>query len=157
VGPEIDPQRADLDDRATRERRAAQAGAHALDELLGPDEHRDQRRGRERQHRSHRDGRSERDQQHRHRHRGSVGDGRHEIDDGHVRRPVHGDPRLDVRSLLRAKYTFQTARQADGAMLAWKTLVLRSALATTLCAAKGGGNRMGGPPDGGMGGPPDGG
>jgi protocatechuate 3,4-dioxygenase beta subunit len=53
-----------------------------------------------------------------------------------------------------SKYTFQTARQADGAMLAWKTLVLRSALSTTLCTAKGGGNMMGGP-DGGMMPPPD--
>ena len=52
-----------------------------------------------------------------------------------------------------SKYTLQTARQADGAMLAWKTLVLRSALATTLREAKGAGGMMGGPD----GGPPDGG
>ncbi len=51
-----------------------------------------------------------------------------------------------------SKYTFQTERMADGAMLAWKTLVLRSTLGTALCSAKGGGNMMGGPD----GGPPGG-
>ncbi len=53
-----------------------------------------------------------------------------------------------------SKYTFETARMPDGAMMAWKTLVLRSALGTALCTAKGAGGGMGGPPDGGPGGPP---
>jgi hypothetical protein len=53
-----------------------------------------------------------------------------------------------------SKYAFQTEKMPDGAMLAWRTLVLRSGLATTLCTAQGeGGGMMGGPPDGGMGGP----
>lgn len=55
------------------------------------------------------------------------------------------------------KYEFETAKMTDGAMQAWKTLVVRSSLATALCAAQGKGGMMGGPPDGGMGGPPDGG
>lgn len=53
-----------------------------------------------------------------------------------------------------SKYTFETAQMTDGAMQAWKTLVVRSSLGTALCAAQGkGGGMMGGPPDGGMGGP----
>jgi protocatechuate 3,4-dioxygenase beta subunit len=53
-----------------------------------------------------------------------------------------------------SKYTFETEKMPDGAMLAWKTLVLRSDLKTALCTAQGKGGMMGGPPDGGMGGPP---
>lgn len=52
-------------------------------------------------------------------------------------------------------YLFQTQRMADGAMLAWKTLVIRSSLSDALCDVPGGGG--GGPPpggDGGMGPPP---
>ncbi|MCP3103997.1 protocatechuate 3,4-dioxygenase [Myxococcus sp. K15C18031901] len=54
-------------------------------------------------------------------------------------------------------YLFQTARQADGAMLAWKTLVIRSSLDAAQCQIPGGnGGGGGGPPpgDGGMGPPP---
>ncbi|WP_224363593.1 dioxygenase family protein [Hyalangium versicolor] len=55
-------------------------------------------------------------------------------------------------------YLFQTQRMADGAMLAWKTLVIRSSLSDTLCNVPGGsGGGGGGPPpgfDGGMGPPP---
>jgi protocatechuate 3,4-dioxygenase beta subunit len=57
-------------------------------------------------------------------------------------------------------YTFQTARMADGAMLAWKALVIRSSTSEGLCQVQGGsGGGPGG--DGGMppgdGGPPPGG
>ncbi len=57
-------------------------------------------------------------------------------------------------------YTMQTERMSDGALLAWKTIIIRSSLTTTVCApsgAAGGGGMMGGPPpppDGGFGGPP---
>jgi len=54
-----------------------------------------------------------------------------------------------------ASYSFQTQRMSDGAMLAWKTLVIRSSTATALCQIQGGGG--GGGPDGGPGGRPDGG
>jgi protocatechuate 3,4-dioxygenase beta subunit len=52
-------------------------------------------------------------------------------------------------------YEFQIAKMADGAMLAWKTIVLRSSLAESIC---GGGGSMGegGPPPGFEGGPPPG-
>ncbi len=55
---------------------------------------------------------------------------------------------------------FQTERMADGALLAWKTLVLRSSLSEARCAVpggSGGGGGPGGPPPGGggMGPPPD--
>src|SRR5262249_22940034 len=50
-----------------------------------------------------------------------------------------------------ADYTFQTARMSDGAMLAWKTLVVRSSTASTLCDVPGGSGGPGGP--GGEGGP----
>ncbi|WP_254627991.1 protocatechuate 3,4-dioxygenase [Myxococcus sp. CA040A] len=59
-------------------------------------------------------------------------------------------------------YLFQTSRQADGAMLAWKTLIIRSSLDTAQCqipGGGGGGGGPGGPPpggDGGPGGPPPG-
>ncbi|WAM30129.1 dioxygenase family protein [Myxococcus sp. NMCA1] len=60
-----------------------------------------------------------------------------------------------------ADYVFQTGRMADGAMLAWKTLVIRSSLSNARCAVPGGsggpGGGPGGPPpsgDGGMGPPP---
>jgi len=53
-------------------------------------------------------------------------------------------------------YTFQTSRMSDGAMLAWKALVIRSSTTADLCSIGGGGG--GPPPDGGPGGPrPDGG
>jgi protocatechuate 3,4-dioxygenase beta subunit len=50
-----------------------------------------------------------------------------------------------------ASYTFQTQRQADGALLAWKALVIRSSTSETLCQMQGnGGGGPGGPrPDGG--------
>ncbi|MFP2929192.1 protocatechuate 3,4-dioxygenase [Pyxidicoccus sp. 3LG] len=57
-------------------------------------------------------------------------------------------------------YIFQTERMADGAMLAWKTLVIRSSLDSAQCSipgGSGGGGGPGGPPpggDGGMGPPP---
>src|SRR5215471_4409092 len=37
-----------------------------------------------------------------------------------------------------ADYLFQTARMSDGAMLAWKTLIIRSSTASTLCNIPGG-------------------
>ncbi|AKT40290.1 protocatechuate 3,4-dioxygenase [Chondromyces crocatus] len=46
-------------------------------------------------------------------------------------------------------YSFQVAQMPDGAMLAWKTLVLRSSTGEPLCALSGGQ-----PPGGGGGGPP---
>jgi protocatechuate 3,4-dioxygenase beta subunit len=52
-----------------------------------------------------------------------------------------------------ADYLFQTAKMSDGAMLAWKTLVLRSSLDETLCSPAGAGGSPGGGP-GGEGGPP---
>jgi protocatechuate 3,4-dioxygenase beta subunit len=51
-----------------------------------------------------------------------------------------------------ADYTFQTARMSDGAMLAWKTLVVRSSTASTLCNVPGGSGGPGGR-EGGPGGP----
>ena len=54
-------------------------------------------------------------------------------------------------------YLFTTQRLADGAMLAAKTLVIRSSLANAQCSIPGGGGGGGGPPpggDGGMGPPP---
>jgi protocatechuate 3,4-dioxygenase beta subunit len=42
-------------------------------------------------------------------------------------------------------YLFETRRMSDGAMLAWKTLVLRSSLADAICSPSG----AGGPPGGG--------
>lgn len=58
-----------------------------------------------------------------------------------------------------SKYTFQTARMTDGAMLAWKALVIRSSTTADLCsiAGAGGGGGGGGQPPGGGGAPPDGG
>ncbi|WP_225413426.1 dioxygenase family protein [Stigmatella hybrida] len=50
-------------------------------------------------------------------------------------------------------YSFQTQRMSDGAMLAWKTLVIRSSLSNARCQVPGGGGG-GGP--GGPGGPPPG-
>jgi protocatechuate 3,4-dioxygenase beta subunit len=44
------------------------------------------------------------------------------------------------------EYSFQTRRMADGAMLAWKTLVIRSSLSNPSCTIPGGG--MGPPPRG---------
>lgn len=55
-----------------------------------------------------------------------------------------------------ASYTFQTARQADGAMLAWKALVIRSSTAESLCQAAGGSGGPGGPGPGDGGMPPPG-
>jgi protocatechuate 3,4-dioxygenase beta subunit len=52
-----------------------------------------------------------------------------------------------------ADYLFATQKMADGAMLAWKTLFLRSSLGEALCSPAGaGGSPRGGP--GGDGGPP---
>ena len=60
-----------------------------------------------------------------------------------------------------AAYSFETKRMADGAMLAWKTIILRSSLSAATCAVPGGGGGGGGPGgpppgggDGGMGPPP---
>ncbi|WP_437909728.1 hypothetical protein WME95_18705 [Sorangium sp. So ce327] len=50
------------------------------------------------------------------------------------------------------EYLLSTEKQADGSLLAWKTLVIRSSLADELCSTGG----MGGPPGGGMGPPPGG-
>ncbi len=48
-----------------------------------------------------------------------------------------------------ADYTFQTQRMGDGAMLAWKALVLRSSASAELCSIGGnGGGGPGGPPPG---------
>jgi protocatechuate 3,4-dioxygenase beta subunit len=52
-------------------------------------------------------------------------------------------------------YLFETAKMTDGAMLAWKTLILRTSLSEALCDAPGG--SMGGAGPGGDGGPPGGG
>jgi protocatechuate 3,4-dioxygenase beta subunit len=58
-------------------------------------------------------------------------------------------------------YLFSTARMSDGAMLAWKTIVLRASTSEAICGAGGdaGGGPGGGPPagDGGFGPPPEGG
>lgn len=56
-----------------------------------------------------------------------------------------------------SKYAFQTKQMDDGAMLAWKAIVLRSSLTDATCAIKGAGGGMG--PGGGPGGgpPPSGG
>ncbi|NOK21058.1 protocatechuate 3,4-dioxygenase [Corallococcus carmarthensis] len=54
-------------------------------------------------------------------------------------------------------YLFATQRMADGAMLASKTLIIRSSLDSASCAVPGGSGGGGGPPpggDGGMGPPP---
>lgn len=56
-------------------------------------------------------------------------------------------------------YLFEYEKMSDGVMLAWKTLVIRSSLATASCAAPGGsgggmGGPDGGPPPGFDGGPP---
>ncbi|WP_394840085.1 protocatechuate 3,4-dioxygenase [Pendulispora rubella] len=50
-----------------------------------------------------------------------------------------------------ANYTFETSRMSDGAMLAWKAIVIRSSTGTALCSIGGNGGG-GGPRDGG--GPP---
>jgi protocatechuate 3,4-dioxygenase beta subunit len=54
-----------------------------------------------------------------------------------------------------ADYTFQTERMADGAMLAWKALVIRSSTSATLCDVPAGSGGGGGGPggEGGPGGP----
>ncbi|HEY2513285.1 MAG TPA: hypothetical protein VGI39_20595 [Polyangiaceae bacterium] len=52
-----------------------------------------------------------------------------------------------------ADYEFQTAKMTDGAMLAWKTLILRSSLSETIC---GGGGSSSGGATGDGGGPPPG-
>ncbi|QRK06425.1 protocatechuate 3,4-dioxygenase [Archangium violaceum] len=50
-------------------------------------------------------------------------------------------------------YMLQTQRMSDGAMLAWKTLVIRSSLSNAACQMPGGGGGgPGGPPPGGDGG-----
>lgn len=46
------------------------------------------------------------------------------------------------------EYVLETARMTDGAMLAWKTIVIRSALANGVCSAMDSGGMMGGPPGG---------
>ena len=53
-------------------------------------------------------------------------------------------------------YLFETQKMTDGAMLAWKTLILRSSLSTTLCSPSGAGGSPGGGPggEGGPGAPP---
>lgn len=63
-----------------------------------------------------------------------------------------------------SKYAFETKRMPDGAMLAWKAIVLRSSIASSLCQVQGGMGGPGGdggppppPPDGGFPPPPDGG
>jgi protocatechuate 3,4-dioxygenase beta subunit len=46
-----------------------------------------------------------------------------------------------------AEYTFETAKMSDGAMLAWKTIILRSSLDEAICSPSGSaGGPMGGPP-----------
>lgn len=44
------------------------------------------------------------------------------------------------------EYVVETARMTDGAMLAWKTIVIRSALSGSVCSASGSGGMMGPPP-----------
>ncbi|HEX4403187.1 MAG TPA: protocatechuate 3,4-dioxygenase [Polyangia bacterium] len=57
-----------------------------------------------------------------------------------------------------ADYTFSTRKMSDGALLAWKTVIVRAAASESLCTIPGGsGGGMGGPSDGGMGNPPEGG
>jgi protocatechuate 3,4-dioxygenase beta subunit len=56
-----------------------------------------------------------------------------------------------ISASLVADYLFQTARMSDGAMLAWKTLIIRSSTASTLCNVPGGSGGPGG--EGGPGGP----
>jgi protocatechuate 3,4-dioxygenase beta subunit len=51
-------------------------------------------------------------------------------------------------------YLFETAQMSDGAMLAWKTLILRSSLSETLCSPSGAGGSPGGGGPGGDGGGP---
>jgi hypothetical protein len=52
-------------------------------------------------------------------------------------------------------YLLSTQKMIDGAMLSWKTIVLRSSLSESLCTAPGGTMSGGGPGgDGGPGGPP---
>jgi protocatechuate 3,4-dioxygenase beta subunit len=55
-------------------------------------------------------------------------------------------------------YLFETERMSDGAMLAWKTIVVRSNTSDSLCTAPGGSSGSGGPGgpggEGGPGGPP---
>jgi protocatechuate 3,4-dioxygenase beta subunit len=54
-------------------------------------------------------------------------------------------------------YLFEYKKMSDGAMLAWKTLVIRSSLSTASCSAPGGSGGPGGdggPPPFGDGGPP---
>jgi len=41
-----------------------------------------------------------------------------------------------------SKYTFETARMSDGALLAWKTLVVRSSTTDALCSIQGAGGAM---------------
>jgi protocatechuate 3,4-dioxygenase beta subunit len=52
-------------------------------------------------------------------------------------------------------YLFETAKMSDGAMLAWKTVILRSSLSESLCSPGGGGGAPGGQGPGGI--PGDGG
>jgi hypothetical protein len=59
-----------------------------------------------------------------------------------------------------SNYVFQTQKMTDGAMLAWKTLILRKSASESLCTISNGGSGGMGPGDGGMmgpGGPPPGG
>jgi protocatechuate 3,4-dioxygenase beta subunit len=55
-------------------------------------------------------------------------------------------------------YTLETERMDDGAMLAWKTIAVRSSLSEATCATEGGGGGGGAPPPGARGrrGPPPG-
>jgi protocatechuate 3,4-dioxygenase beta subunit len=51
-------------------------------------------------------------------------------------------------------YTLQTMKMTDGALLAWKTLIVRSSAAASLCTIPGGSGGGGGPAGGPDGGPP---
>jgi protocatechuate 3,4-dioxygenase beta subunit len=54
-----------------------------------------------------------------------------------------------VSAASAADYTFETKKMTDGALLAWKSIIVRGSTSTTLCAVAGGsGGGLGGPPPG---------
>lgn len=77
-----------------------------------------------------------------------------EICGSHTDYVAHGQPDTSntsdsvFPSATVEEYELETSRMTDGAMLAWKTIVIRSALSNSVCSASGSGG-MGGPPPGG--------